>query len=201
MSIVISAAGQDAVREISRAAAGAAFSETEKQVLDSYYGERLKQYARHIVDEERRYQDDDEDRDRGSSGRTKGKGKNGHAPKGKGRKELPPGIAMKLERGGELPPGIAKRGLPQDLTDRLPPVPTGLERAVIDDKVVLIEVATGLIRDLYAPGSGRSSPPPKAAPEPLAPTPQSDAVDDAPARATPAGEAEPGKKWWEFWRE
>ena len=69
-------------------------------------------------------------------------------PGGKGkRKGLPPGIARNLERGKTLPPGIAKRPLPDALERRLPPPPEGHERVIVDGRVLLIDIATGLIRD------------------------------------------------------
>lgn len=64
-------------------------------------------------------------------------------------KPLPPGIAKKVARGGTLPPGIAKRYLPQDLLVQLPPRP-GYQWAVVDDDIVLIAAATGLIVDILA---------------------------------------------------
>jgi Nickel/cobalt transporter regulator len=64
-------------------------------------------------------------------------------------KPLPPGIAKKVAWGGTLPPGIAKRYLPQDLLVQLPPRP-GYQWVVVDNDVVLIAVATGLIVDILA---------------------------------------------------
>ena len=71
--------------------------------------------------------------------RSPGKGKN---------KGLPPGIAKNLQRGKPLPPGIAKRSLPDDLERRLPRLPEGYERILVDGRVLLIEVATRVIRDI-----------------------------------------------------
>jgi Ni/Co efflux regulator RcnB len=65
-----------------------------------------------------------------------------------GAKSLPPGIAKKLARGGTLPPGIAKRRLPDALVVRLPPVPRGYERIVVDGRVLLVEIATRVIHDV-----------------------------------------------------
>jgi hypothetical protein len=64
-------------------------------------------------------------------------------------KSLPPGIAKKVARGGALPPGIAKRYLPQDLLVQLPPRP-GCQWAIVDNDVVLIAAATGLVVDILA---------------------------------------------------
>jgi len=71
--------------------------------------------------------------------RSPGKGKN---------KGLPPGIAKNLKRGKPLPPGIAKRALPGDLERRLPRLPEGYERILVDGRVLLIEVATRVVRDI-----------------------------------------------------
>jgi hypothetical protein len=74
----------------------------------------------------------------------------GHG-KGKGHKKaggLPPGIAKNLARGKPLPPGLAKSSLPYDLQRRLPPAPSGYERIVVAGKILLIEVATQVVRDV-----------------------------------------------------
>ena len=80
------------------------------------------------------------------SGGSKAKGQG----KAKGNKALPQGIAMKLQPGGNLPPGIAKRDLPGDLAGRLPTRPAGQDYAIVNNDVVLIEAATGLILDILA---------------------------------------------------
>lgn len=61
---------------------------------------------------------------------------------------LPRGIAKNLARGKPLPPGIAKQYLPADLSRRLPPPPEGHERIVVAGKVLLIEAATQVVRDV-----------------------------------------------------
>ena len=66
-----------------------------------------------------------------------------------GAKPLPPGIAKKIARGGTLPPGIAKRYLPQNLLTQLPPRP-GYQWVVVDNDVMLIAAATGVIVDILA---------------------------------------------------
>lgn len=63
-------------------------------------------------------------------------------------KGLPPGIAKNLQRGKPLPPGIAKQTLPNGLVELLPPPPQGYERIVVSGKVLLVEVATQVIRDV-----------------------------------------------------
>lgn len=60
---------------------------------------------------------------------------------------LPPGIARNLERGKPLPPGIAAHRLPDSLQTRLPPPPKGYQRVVLDGRVLLIDIATRVIRD------------------------------------------------------
>ncbi len=73
-------------------------------------------------------------------------GKKGKA-KGKPR-GLPPGIAKNLQRGKPLPPGIAKKHFPVGLIDILPPAPRGYERLIIGGKIILVEIATQIIRDV-----------------------------------------------------
>ena len=68
--------------------------------------------------------------------------------KKKGSGGLPPGVAKNLARGQSLPPGIAKQVLPGDLIGRLPPVRDGYERIVVDGKILLVEVATQVVRDI-----------------------------------------------------
>ena len=74
----------------------------------------------------------------------------GHSnSKGKHKsKGLPPGIAKNLARGKPLPPGIAKQSLPGDLLRKLPPPPEGHERIVVAGKILLVEIATQVIRDV-----------------------------------------------------
>lgn len=47
-----------------------------------------------------------------------------------------------------LPPGIAKQSLPEELVRVLPPVHSGYERVIIDGKVLLVEIATQVVRDV-----------------------------------------------------
>jgi hypothetical protein len=78
-----------------------------------------------------------------------GKGKSGEMPQGLAKRdELPPGLAMQLERNGKLPPGLAKRDLPSDLDDLLPRRRGGLERLIVEEDVVLIDRETGTIMDI-----------------------------------------------------
>lgn len=72
------------------------------------------------------------------------------SPGRKGAQALPPGIAKNLTRGKPLPPGIAKQSLPTDLSGRLPPVPRGFERIIVDGRVLLVEIATQVIHDVLS---------------------------------------------------
>lgn len=74
-----------------------------------------------------------------SRGRGNGRGRNGG---------LPPGIAKNLARGKPLPPGIAKQYLPADLVLRLPAIDRGLEYVVVAGKLLLVEAATQVVREV-----------------------------------------------------
>ena len=74
-------------------------------------------------------------------------GKSGKSDK-KGNRGLPPGISKNLARGKPLPPGIAKKFLPVELQERLPPVPDGYERIAVAGKILLVEIATQVIHDV-----------------------------------------------------
>lgn len=73
--------------------------------------------------------------------------KSSHANKAK---PLPPGIAKNLARGKPLPPGIAKQALPYQLRKSLPPVRSGYERVIVAGKVLLVEIATQVVRDILS---------------------------------------------------
>lgn len=89
----------------------------------------------------RAYYESHENSDGHGNGKSKGKGH------GKSR-DLPPGIAKNLYRGKPLPPGLAKRSLPYELQRQLPPPPVGFERIVVAGKILLIETATQVVRDV-----------------------------------------------------
>ena len=72
----------------------------------------------------------------------KGKNKQNKG-RGVGNQGMPPGLAKK----GKLPPGIAKRQLPAPLAAQLPPPPTGYERVIVDNDVLLVNIATQIIHD------------------------------------------------------
>jgi hypothetical protein len=68
---------------------------------------------------------------------------------GRGRSGgLPPGIARNLARGKALPPGIAKQHLPRDLQAMLPALDSGLDYVVAAGKLLLVEAATQIVRDV-----------------------------------------------------
>lgn len=69
-------------------------------------------------------------------------------PRGRSARRMPPGIAKNLARGKPLPPGIAKQALPADLRDHLPAPPAGHERIIVAGKILLVEIATQVIRDV-----------------------------------------------------
>jgi len=73
------------------------------------------------------------------NGRGNGRGRNGG---------LPPGIAMNLERGKALPPGIARQTLPSSLIATLPRLDSGLSYVVAAGKLLLIDAATDIVRDV-----------------------------------------------------
>ena len=62
---------------------------------------------------------------------------------------LPPGLRKKLARTGQLPPGWQKKmeAFPVDLERRLPPLPEGYKRGVIDAHAVIYLPGTGVTID------------------------------------------------------
>ncbi len=109
-------------------------SEIERRTIGRYYrGDRYDEYEE-------------------ESGH--GKAKKGNNSKNKGlppglakRDHLPPGLQKHLDERGALPPGLAKRDLPIDLRSALP-WRINEEFLIIDDDVVLIERATGVVLDV-----------------------------------------------------
>ncbi len=118
------------------------FTELEKQAIERYYRERFGKEAGQKEKKDKK----------GKSEKSKDKGagkKEKELPPGLAKKEsLPPGLAKQLERNGQLPPGLEKRNLPSDLSSRLPKRLPGQKRVIVDNDVVLIEEATGLILDV-----------------------------------------------------
>ena len=117
-------------------------SQLEKQVITDYYKGRYGP----------RDSDSDEEQEAPKAKKQKkhksGKKKKGLPPGLAKREKLPPGLAKQLERNGRLPPGLEKRELPDSLENMLPETREGLERVLVDNDVVLIEKATGVIMDI-----------------------------------------------------
>ncbi|UCH72820.1 MAG: hypothetical protein JSU82_10605 [Rhodospirillales bacterium] len=99
------------------AAAEIGFSLNEAQIIVDFYGD-------------------------GPPVKRKGKG-NKNKGKGVGNQGMPPGLAKQ----GKLPPGIAKRRLPADLVAQLPPPPRGFERVIVDNDILLVDIATQVVHD------------------------------------------------------
>lgn len=78
-----------------------------------------------------------------SHGGNLAKGKN-KKNKGVGSQGMPPGLAKQ----GKLPPGIAKRQLPGSLVAQLPPPPKGFERVIVDNDILLVNIATQIVHDV-----------------------------------------------------
>jgi len=106
------------------------FSELEKQIIEKYFKKTKNETKT-------------------ADSKSKKKNKKKGLPPGLAKKEkLPPGLAKQLQRNGTLPPGLAKRGLPNDLNSELSDPAEGLERAIVDNAVVLVEKATRRIVDI-----------------------------------------------------
>lgn len=71
-----------------------------------------------------------------------------HPKTRRGYKPLPPGIRKNLARGKPLPPGIAKQTLPEELDDRLPPLPDGYARFVVGESLVVVDRG-GIVIDIF----------------------------------------------------
>ncbi|OFV90848.1 MAG: hypothetical protein A3G76_05110 [Acidobacteria bacterium RIFCSPLOWO2_12_FULL_65_11] len=65
------------------------------------------------------------------------------------RRSLPPGLAKKYARTGQLPPGWQKKmqPIPVEVERRLPPLPAGYRRGVIDARAVIYD-SRGMIIDV-----------------------------------------------------
>ena len=65
-------------------------------------------------------------------------------------RNLPPGLQKKIARGGQLPPGWRKKfePFPESLDRRLPPLPAGYARGVIDGHAVIYNSRTSVIVDV-----------------------------------------------------
>lgn len=116
----------DVATAVVREGVKASFDELERQMIYKYFGEHT------AYREEQNYEHEHDYKKKGNSK----------------KKGLPPGIKMKLERGGTMPPGIAKRYLPDDLDHQLPPPPHGYERTIVGNDVLLVDIDTGKIADI-----------------------------------------------------
>ena len=67
--------------------------------------------------------------------------------RGRGR-GLPPGIARNLARGKSLPPRISKGYLPAAVVADFPHLPSGLDYVIVAGKLLLVEAATQVVREV-----------------------------------------------------
>lgn len=115
------------------------FSELERQLIGDYFNKNRYQANK----------DGGGKKSKKNKGKGKGKGKQKSMPPGLAKRDkLPPGLQKQLERNGTLPPGLAKRNLPGNLASQLPPVDENLERVIADTSVLLVDKATGVIKDI-----------------------------------------------------
>ena len=179
----------EVAKDIGSKAADVVFTEIERHAIEKYYeatGRDLGRTEEPVHD----YETGAASGGKGKKGKQH-KGKSKGTPPGLAKKDggLPPGIAKKLERGGELPPGLAKRGLPTELNRQLPPPRSGYERLEVDGEVLLVEAATGIIRDIIGRGGSR------ATRENVVTKP----AGEAPVRKEVPVESAEKKASWKFW--
>jgi hypothetical protein len=62
--------------------------------------------------------------------------------------KLPLGLQKQLKKKGQLPPGLAKRYLPNELENRLSPIPRGYVRLKVGGDIVLMNKKTEVIVDI-----------------------------------------------------
>lgn len=167
------------VEDIAKKAAEAAFSEAERQVIQKYY-----KVTAPMQGEVYKENENDDSRESVIKKNDNGKGKGNNK-----RSELPKGLAMKLERGGTLPPGHAKRYLSSDLERQLSKPPEGFERIESEGKVILRNIASGIISDVI---NIITSPNAKASNE------QSTMKDNTPEEIQTPETSE--SNWWKFWK-
>ncbi len=78
-------------------------------------------------------------------------GGGGSLPPGLAKKgSLPPGLEKQLRRNGQLPPGLQKKiePFPVVLEQRLPPLPVGYRRVMVDRWALLVHDATNVVFDI-----------------------------------------------------
>jgi hypothetical protein len=159
-----------ATSDIRTAISDGAFTEEERQKIKDYYQRRKPEGD---DDGDSGDDDGDDDDDKGGEGKSKAsktsknkdhqskgkssKGKGQSSSKGKSsdmppgftkKDELPPGLAMQLEKNGTLPPGLAKRNLPTGLNSLLPTRSTDYKRYVVENDVILLDEKTGRVMDI-----------------------------------------------------
>ncbi len=110
------------------------FSDAEKRIIADYF----RKEGRSSLDEE--------SANRSKDGRRRpGQESLKNLPVGLGNRDvLPPGI----DRRGSLPAGLARRNLPSGLVSQLPPAPSGTERVIIGDDVLLVRRSNNVILDI-----------------------------------------------------
>ncbi len=94
-----------------------------------YYSDRDREVMRH-------WRDDDRD----------------HLPPGLAKREqLPAGLERQLRVRGTLPPGLRRRmhPCPEELEAQLPPPPPNCEHTIIGGHVVLVNVHTYMVLDIF----------------------------------------------------
>jgi len=131
-------------------AARAGFDEFQRQIIRRYLGQQTAESHGHEEDERHQdYEDSGRGKHKHGKGHKGNKGRDKSLPPGLAKRDhLPPGLERQLERNGKLPPGLRRRDLPPELEDRLGPPPSGTERLMVGDDVLIVEKTTGLIRDI-----------------------------------------------------
>ncbi len=140
---------------------GREFSAAEKKTIEDFFGERAadavsgtnkdktRKNKNAIEDGGKKNKNAIEDGGKKNKIAIEGGGKKNKTAKSKGKSgELPPGLQKHLEKHGTLPPGLAKKKLPPGLAKRLGLAGSGLERLIVDDDVLLVEAATGVVLDI-----------------------------------------------------
>lgn len=190
-------AGAGVVKDMAKTVGDAVFSEAERQIIEKYY-----EVTKPVRDKEHERNDegDDDDYAKGKKNKNKAKGKGKDKWKGKGKnkqKAMPKGIVMKLERGGAVPPGIAKTRLPSDLEQQLPPAPKGFERIESEGKVILADIATGVIADIIRIAGKSGSTGEKSIKRTEVQQPE----EKKPVQEKTVESEKSEKKWWQIWKD
>ncbi len=129
---------------------GQGFSAVEKKVIEDFFGERTADAVSGTKkDKTKKNKNAIEDGGKKNKNAIEDGGKKNKTGKSKGKSgELPPGLQKHLEKHGTLPPGLAKKKLPPGLSKRLGLAGSGLERLIVDNDVLLVESATGVVLDI-----------------------------------------------------